>query len=172
MVSVATLSVIDLKVNTVWFGSEGADPSNGPMPRWERRPEWTTEVACGFSRCCRLSATDPQSSHLAVICWRKLKAVPTHGVVAGMSELEGMVMEVVMTFALVYTVYATVADPKKGPFGTADMVNSDHMPLHASGAGFTPNNTYKTAARTIGGKAAPEEHPELPFLNFVCIHSI
>ncbi|THU55215.1 hypothetical protein C4D60_Mb11t04230 [Musa balbisiana] len=100
------------------------------------------------------------------------QAVPTHGVVAGMSELEGTVMEVVMTFALVYTVYATVADPKKGPFGTADMVNSDHMPLHASSAGFTPNNTYKTAARTIGGKAAPEEHPELPFLNFVCIHSI
>ncbi|URD79780.1 hypothetical protein MUK42_03103 [Musa troglodytarum] len=46
------------------------------------------------------------------------------------------------------------------------------MPLHVSSAGFTLNNTYKTAADTIGGKATPEEHPELPFLNFACIHSI
>ncbi|CAL9204557.1 unnamed protein product [Musa hybrid cultivar] len=45
-------------------------------------------------------------------------AVPTHGVAAGMNELEGVVMEVVITFALVYTVYATAADPKKGPLGT------------------------------------------------------
>ncbi|RRT64863.1 hypothetical protein B296_00040162, partial [Ensete ventricosum] len=45
-------------------------------------------------------------------------AVPTHGVAAGMTELEGVVMEVVITFALVYTVYATAADPKKGSLGT------------------------------------------------------
>ncbi|URD79740.1 hypothetical protein MUK42_07599 [Musa troglodytarum] len=83
-----------------------------------------------------------------------------------------MVMEVVITFALVYTVYAMAADPKKGPLGTADVVNSDHTPLHGSSAGFRPNNTYKTAAHTIGGKATPEEHPELPFLNFACIHGI
>ncbi|CAD5195362.1 unnamed protein product [Musa acuminata subsp. malaccensis] len=99
-------------------------------------------------------------------------AFPMHGVVAGMSEQEGMVMEVVITLALVYTVYATAADPKKGPLGTADMVNSDHLPLHASSAGLTPNNTYKTAIHTIGGKGTPEEHPELPFLNFACIRSI
>ncbi|RWR80641.1 Major intrinsic protein [Cinnamomum micranthum f. kanehirae] len=46
------------------------------------------------------------------------KAIPTHGVAAGMSELEGVVMEIVITFALVYTVYATAADPKKGSLGT------------------------------------------------------
>ncbi|XP_072957344.1 probable aquaporin TIP2-1 [Typha angustifolia] len=46
------------------------------------------------------------------------KAVPTHGVAAGMNEIEGVVMEVVITFALVYTVYATAADPKKGSLGT------------------------------------------------------
>ncbi|KAG1362156.1 aquaporin TIP2-3 [Cocos nucifera] len=46
------------------------------------------------------------------------KAIPTHGVAAGMNELEGVVMEVVITFALVYTVYATAADPKKGSLGT------------------------------------------------------
>jgi aquaporin TIP len=32
--------------------------------------------------------------------------------------LEGVVMEVIVTFGLVYTVYATAADPKKGSLGT------------------------------------------------------
>ena len=45
------------------------------------------------------------------------KAIPTHGVAAG-EELQGVVMEIVITFALVYTVYATAADPKKGSLGT------------------------------------------------------
>jgi aquaporin TIP len=45
------------------------------------------------------------------------KAIPTHGV-AGISELEGVVFEIVITFALVYTVYATAADPKRGSLGT------------------------------------------------------
>ncbi|KAH6771735.1 tonoplast intrinsic protein 2 [Perilla frutescens var. frutescens] len=44
-------------------------------------------------------------------------AVPTHGVTAGQSALQGVVMEIVITFALVYTVYATAADPKKGSIG-------------------------------------------------------
>ncbi|XP_058085963.1 probable aquaporin TIP-type RB7-5A [Magnolia sinica] len=46
------------------------------------------------------------------------KSIPTHGVAAGVSELEGVVMEIIITFALVYTVYATAADPKKGSLGT------------------------------------------------------
>ncbi|KAK3005422.1 hypothetical protein RJ639_017100 [Escallonia herrerae] len=45
------------------------------------------------------------------------KAIPTHSVAAGMNALEGVVMEIVITFALVYTVYATAADPKKGSIG-------------------------------------------------------
>eukprot|EP01018_Ginkgo_biloba_P032803 Gb_09156 [translate_table: standard] len=35
-----------------------------------------------------------------------------------MSTLEEVVMEIVITFALVYTVYATVTNPKKGFLGT------------------------------------------------------
>ncbi|KAL5815168.1 hypothetical protein ACOSQ3_025962 [Xanthoceras sorbifolium] len=46
------------------------------------------------------------------------ESIPTHGVAAGMNGLEGVVMEIVITFALVYTVYATAADPKKGSLGT------------------------------------------------------
>ncbi|KAJ3680605.1 hypothetical protein LUZ60_016883 [Juncus effusus] len=45
-------------------------------------------------------------------------AIPTHGVASGMSEIEGVVMEIIITFGLVYTVYATAADPKKGSLGT------------------------------------------------------
>ncbi|KAK1305851.1 putative aquaporin TIP-type [Acorus calamus] len=46
------------------------------------------------------------------------KPIPTHGVASGMNEIEGVVMEIIITFALVYTVYATAADPKKGSLGT------------------------------------------------------
>ncbi|PWA92406.1 Aquaporin-like protein [Artemisia annua] len=46
------------------------------------------------------------------------QAVPTHGVADGMSGLQGVVFEIIITFALVYTVYATAADPKKGALGT------------------------------------------------------
>ncbi|KAK4428123.1 Aquaporin TIP2-1 [Sesamum alatum] len=45
-------------------------------------------------------------------------AIPTHGVGAGIGAIEGVVMEIIITFALVYTVYATAADPKKGSLGT------------------------------------------------------
>ncbi|CAI0423256.1 unnamed protein product [Linum tenue] len=45
-------------------------------------------------------------------------AIPTHGVAAGMGAAQGVVMEIIITFGLVYTVYATAADPKKGSLGT------------------------------------------------------
>ncbi|KAH9301395.1 hypothetical protein KI387_012978 [Taxus chinensis] len=44
-------------------------------------------------------------------------SIPIHSVAASMSSLEGVVMEIIITFALVYTVYATAADPKKGNVG-------------------------------------------------------
>ncbi|XP_058074271.1 aquaporin TIP2-1-like [Magnolia sinica] len=44
--------------------------------------------------------------------------IPTHSLAAGMGAVEGVVMEIIITFALVYTVYATAADPKKGSLGT------------------------------------------------------
>eukprot|EP00268_Persea_americana_P034850 TRINITY_DN3443_c0_g1_i1.p1 TRINITY_DN3443_c0_g1~~TRINITY_DN3443_c0_g1_i1.p1 ORF type:complete len:249 (+),score=48.23 TRINITY_DN3443_c0_g1_i1:196-942(+) len=45
-------------------------------------------------------------------------AIPIHSVAAGVGAIEGVVMEIIITFALVYTVYATAADPKKGSLGT------------------------------------------------------
>ncbi|XP_076916239.1 putative aquaporin TIP2-2 [Bidens hawaiensis] len=44
--------------------------------------------------------------------------VPTHGVADGVSMTQGVVFEIIITFALVYTVYATAVDPKKGSLGT------------------------------------------------------
>ncbi|MFS7927653.1 putative aquaporin TIP-type [Helianthus anomalus] len=44
--------------------------------------------------------------------------VPTHGVADGMNGVQGVVMEIIITFGLVYTVYATTVDPKKGSLGT------------------------------------------------------
>ncbi|KAL3499614.1 hypothetical protein ACH5RR_038707 [Cinchona calisaya] len=44
-------------------------------------------------------------------------SIPTHSVASGMNGFEGVVMEIVITFALVYIVYATAADPKKGSLG-------------------------------------------------------
>ncbi|KAI9109567.1 hypothetical protein K1719_019621 [Acacia pycnantha] len=45
-------------------------------------------------------------------------ATPIHSVAKGVGAAEGVVMEIIVTFALVYTVYATAADPKKGSLGT------------------------------------------------------
>ncbi|KAK4413851.1 Aquaporin TIP2-1 [Sesamum alatum] len=45
-------------------------------------------------------------------------AIPTHSLAGELGAVEGVVMEIIITFALVYTVYATAADPKKGSLGT------------------------------------------------------
>ncbi|KAL0535489.1 hypothetical protein IC582_029820 [Cucumis melo] len=37
---------------------------------------------------------------------------------SGVSELHGFLLEIILTFALVYTVYATAIDPKRGSLGT------------------------------------------------------
>ncbi|CAI0508503.1 unnamed protein product, partial [Linum tenue] len=51
-------------------------------------------------------------------CFLLQISIPTHGVATWMNEIQGLVMEIVITFGLVYTVYATAADPKKGSLGT------------------------------------------------------
>ncbi|XP_065865256.1 aquaporin TIP2-1-like [Euphorbia lathyris] len=44
--------------------------------------------------------------------------IPIHSVAGGVGMIEGVIMEIVITFGLVYTVFATAADPKKGCVGT------------------------------------------------------
>ncbi|XP_020213720.1 probable aquaporin TIP-type [Cajanus cajan] len=45
-------------------------------------------------------------------------SVPAFGLSAGVGVGNALVLEIVMTFGLVYTVYATAVDPKKGSLGT------------------------------------------------------
>uniref|UniRef100_A0A7N0TRS4 Uncharacterized protein n=1 Tax=Kalanchoe fedtschenkoi TaxID=63787 RepID=A0A7N0TRS4_KALFE len=45
-------------------------------------------------------------------------AIPVHALGAGVGPLQGLVLEIIITFVLVYTVYATAADPRKGSIGT------------------------------------------------------
>ncbi|KAI6702897.1 hypothetical protein NL676_012033 [Syzygium grande] len=52
-----------------------------------------------------------------VACLLLKFSIPIHAVAASMSSIAGLVMEVFITFVLVYTVYATAADPKKGSLG-------------------------------------------------------
>ena len=47
-----------------------------------------------------------------------VQEIPTHGLGAGVAAFQGLVMEVIITFALVYTVYATAVGPRKGSVGT------------------------------------------------------
>ena len=46
-----------------------------------------------------------------------MQTTPIHSVAVGLGAVEAVVMEIVVTFALVYTVYATAVDPKKGSVG-------------------------------------------------------
>lgn len=46
-----------------------------------------------------------------------MQSVPTHGLASGVGAIQGLVFEIIITFGLVYTVYATAADPKKGSLG-------------------------------------------------------
>ncbi|RWR72475.1 aquaporin TIP2-1 [Cinnamomum micranthum f. kanehirae] len=57
------------------------------------------------------------SSNTSILCVCCM-TIPIHSVAAGVGAGEGVVMEIIITFALVYTVYATAADPKKGSLGT------------------------------------------------------
>ncbi|PPD84872.1 hypothetical protein GOBAR_DD18188 [Gossypium barbadense] len=45
-------------------------------------------------------------------------AVPAFGLSSGVGVSNALVFEIVMTFGLVYTVYATAVDPKRGSLGT------------------------------------------------------
>ncbi|KAL6985430.1 Tap42 interacting protein [Sarracenia purpurea var. burkii] len=42
---------------------------------------------------------------------------PIHSLASGVDYLQGVIMEIVLTFSLLFTVYATIVDPKKGFLG-------------------------------------------------------
>ncbi|XP_078176702.1 putative aquaporin TIP2-1 [Carex rostrata] len=86
-------------------------------------------------------------------------AIPTHGVDAGF-EIQAVVMEIVITFALVYTVYATAADPKKGSLGT----------IAPMAIGFIVGANILAAGPFSGGSMNPARSfgPAVAAGNFAC----
>ncbi|KAL2651234.1 hypothetical protein R1flu_019362 [Riccia fluitans] len=49
--------------------------------------------------------------------WSCSKVVPIHGLGANVGAVGGIVLEIVLTFSLVFVVYAIAVDPKKGSIG-------------------------------------------------------
>lgn len=50
-------------------------------------------------------------------CFGYWQSIPSHSPANGVNDLQAVVFEIVITFGLVYTVYATAVDPKKGSLG-------------------------------------------------------
>ena len=44
-----------------------------------------------------------------------MQITPIHSLAKGVDPLQGLVMEVILTFSLVFIIYTTIVDPKKGP---------------------------------------------------------
>ncbi|KAK1375809.1 Tonoplast intrinsic protein 41 [Heracleum sosnowskyi] len=77
---------------------------------------------------------------------------PVHTLAAGMDSLQGVVMEIVLTFSLLFTVYATLVDPKKGflnglgPLLTGFVVGANIMAGGVfSGASMNPARSFGPA---------------------------
>ncbi|WOG89471.1 hypothetical protein DCAR_0208709 [Daucus carota subsp. sativus] len=80
---------------------------------------------------------------------------PVHTLAAGMDSLQGVVMEIVLTFSLLFTVYATLVDPEKGflyglgPLLTGFVVGANIMAGGAfSGASMNPARSFGPALVT------------------------
>ncbi|KVH90349.1 aquaporin TIP4-1 [Cynara cardunculus var. scolymus] len=79
-------------------------------------------------------------------------ALPVHTLAAGMDSLQGVIMEIVLTFSLLFTVYATLVDPKKGsldglgPLLTGLIVGANIMAAGSfSGASMNPARSFGPA---------------------------
>nr|KYP67154.1 Aquaporin TIP2-3 [Cajanus cajan] len=80
------------------------------------------------------------------------KSIPTHGLAAGVNAFQGVVFEIIVTFGLVYTVYATAADPKKGSLGVIAPIAIGFIVAVVSG-NFADNWIYWVGPLIGGGLA-------------------
>lgn len=81
-----------------------------------------------------------------------LQITPVHTLANGMSYGQGLIMEVILTFSLLFTVYTTIVDPKRGilegmgPLLTGLVVGANIMaggPF--SGASMNPARSFGPA---------------------------
>lgn len=77
---------------------------------------------------------------------------PIHSLAEGMDSLQGVIMEIILTFSLLFTVYTTIVDPKKGsieglgPLLTGFVVGANIMAGGAfSGASMNPARSFGPA---------------------------
>ncbi|XP_057959845.1 aquaporin TIP4-1 [Malania oleifera] len=80
---------------------------------------------------------------------------PVHTLASGVGYLQGVLMEIVLTFSLLFTVYATIVDPKKGsldglgPLLTGFVVGANILAGGAfSGASMNPARSFGPALVT------------------------
>ncbi|KAL3498465.1 hypothetical protein ACH5RR_041197 [Cinchona calisaya] len=77
---------------------------------------------------------------------------PAHTLASGVDYAQGVIMEIILTFSLLFTVYATIVDPKKGnldglgPLLTGLIVGANIMAGGAfSGASMNPARSFGPA---------------------------
>lgn len=81
-----------------------------------------------------------------------LQSIPIHTLGVGVGSVQGVVWEVVLTFSLLFTVYATIVDPKKGaidglgPLLTGLVVGANILAAgQFSGASMNPARSFGPA---------------------------
>ena len=81
-----------------------------------------------------------------------MQTTPVHTLASGVDYFQGVIMEIILTFSLLFTVYATIVDPKKGfldglgPLLTGLVVGANIMAGGAfSGASMNPARSFGPA---------------------------
>lgn len=87
-----------------------------------------------------------------IIIGLNLQTTPAHTLASGVGYGQGVIMEIILTFSLLFTVYATIVDPKKGnleglgPLLTGLVVGANIMAGGSfSGASMNPARSFGPA---------------------------
>lgn len=83
-----------------------------------------------------------------------MQPVPVHALGDGVTKLGGIVLEVILTFALVFVVYATAVDPKKGSIGVIAPLAIGFTVLAAHFVGVPYTGASLNPARSFGPAVA------------------
>lgn len=82
------------------------------------------------------------------------QVIPPHGLGDSVSWVGGLVLEIILTFALVFVVYATAVDPKKGSIGIVAPLAIGFTVLAAHFVGVPYTGASLNPARSFGPAVA------------------
>ncbi|KAL3701679.1 hypothetical protein R1sor_019701 [Riccia sorocarpa] len=85
-----------------------------------------------------------------VIVSKEHESVPGHTLASGVSVWSGLTLEIVMTFALVFVVYATAVDPKRSSIGVLAPLAIGFTVLACSLVGLPYTGASMNPARSFG----------------------